>query len=94
MSKTISIIKRLKNTGYALLKNLVQLKKEFCANGKSVPCTLGIGDQGHWGLVTYDATYTHINNKSAFVYPDHPAPSFPNPKHNKVPNLGNSPPTH
>ena len=56
-------------------ETLAQLQKEVRANGRSVPCSLGGGNQGHLGLVTSAATYARINPETIFDRPTtHPAP--------------------
>ena len=46
-------------------ETLAQLQKEVCANGQSVPCSLGGGNLVHLCLVTPVTTYAHINPTAA-----------------------------
>ena len=58
--------------GKLIYGTLIQLQKEVHANGKSVPSSLGGGNQGHLRLVKYAATYAHTNPNAVVNRPTHP----------------------
>jgi hypothetical protein len=50
-------------------ESLAKLEKEVKANGKSVPSTLGGGNQGHLGLVSSALAYERSAPGTPFVRP-------------------------
>jgi hypothetical protein len=56
-----------KISGDLTYKSLAKLEKEFKANGKSVPSTLGDSSQGHLGLVSSTSAHDRVSHSIPFI---------------------------
>jgi hypothetical protein len=61
-----------KTVGDPTYQSLVKLEMECKANGKSMPSTLGGGDQGYLGLIVNATVYARISPNDPFIRPTLP----------------------
>jgi hypothetical protein len=61
-----------KTVGDPTYQSLVKLEMECKANGKSVPSTLGGGNQGYLGLIVNPTVYARISPNDPFIRPTLP----------------------